>query len=226
MLRVLKSYVCCVGLEVRFGEIGSRAQKTGSWPIACAVTSRRGGGYKTSIGALGAARIKVRNVVGKLPSTRGPIGDTQLGGSKPRLCQPMYPYATLRSPTYRENSHANHTWQPQSYQTACFKGSEAPPVWVRFPSPAPLFRCLACPCVVLGRGSAHRPVPTVSTRLQSFLLSDASIGSSIEIVLDAFIRPSSTRVPADGQRPLQGSQKGAADSFDQESWQRSTHERC
>src|SRR5216684_760978 len=28
------------------------------------------------------------------------------------------------------------------------------------------FRCLACPCVVLGRGSAHRPVPTVSTRLQ------------------------------------------------------------
>ena len=23
------------------------------------------------------------------------------------------------------------------------------------------FRCLACPCVALGRGSAHRPVPTV-----------------------------------------------------------------
>jgi hypothetical protein len=62
MLRVLKSYVCCVGLEVRFGETGSTAQKTGSWPIACAVTSRRGGGYKTSIGALGAAQIKVRNV--------------------------------------------------------------------------------------------------------------------------------------------------------------------
>ena len=32
-------------------------------------------------------------------------------------------------------------------------------------------------------------------------------------------------VPADGQRQLQGSQKGAADSFEQESWQRSTHER-
>ena len=30
------------------------------------------------------------------------------------------------------------------------------------------FRCLACPCVVLGRDLAYRPVPTVSTRLPPF----------------------------------------------------------
>jgi hypothetical protein len=51
----------------------------------------------------------------------------------------MYPYAALRCPTYRENSHANHTWHPPSRQIACFEGSEEMPVWVRFPSPAPLF---------------------------------------------------------------------------------------
>jgi hypothetical protein len=45
--------------------------------------------------------------------------------------------STLRDPTYRENSHANHTWHRHSYQSRCFRGSEAPPVWVRFPSPAP-----------------------------------------------------------------------------------------
>jgi hypothetical protein len=50
-----------------------------------------------------------------------------------------YPHVALRGPTYHENSHANHTWHPPSHQTACFKGSEAPPVWVRFPSPAPFF---------------------------------------------------------------------------------------
>jgi hypothetical protein len=50
----------------------------------------------------------------------------------------MYPYIALRGPTFRENSHANHTWHQHSHQTACFKDSEAPPVWVRFPSPAPL----------------------------------------------------------------------------------------
>ncbi len=31
------------------------------------------------------------------------------------------------------------------------------------------FRCLACPCVVLGGGSAYRPVPKASTLLQPFL---------------------------------------------------------
>jgi hypothetical protein len=43
----------------------------------------------------------------------------------------MYPYVALRGPTYRENSHANHTWHQHSHQTACLKGSEASPVWVR-----------------------------------------------------------------------------------------------
>jgi len=51
--------------------------------------------------------------------------------------QPSRIDVPLRSPTSRENSHANHTWHPPSLQTARFKGSEAPPAWVRFPSPAP-----------------------------------------------------------------------------------------
>src|SRR6266403_4314747 len=50
----------------------------------------------------------------------------------------MYPCVALRCPTYRENSHANHTWHQHSHQTACLKGSEAPSPWVRFPSPAPI----------------------------------------------------------------------------------------
>src|ERR1700722_11605112 len=45
---------------------------------------------------------------------------------------------SLRCPTYRENSHANHTWDPRLRQSACFSAPEAPPAWVRFPSPAPL----------------------------------------------------------------------------------------
>ena len=60
----------------------------------------------------------------------------------------MYPYAALRCTTYRENSHANHTWHPPSHQIASFEGSEEMPVWVRFPSPAPL-----CPLMA---GSEHR----------------------------------------------------------------------
>src|SRR6266404_78802 len=68
----------------------------------------------------------------------GPIGDLRLKGSTLGSRTSRYPYIALRGPTYRENSHANHTWHLQSQQTSCFKGSEAPPVWVRFPSPAPL----------------------------------------------------------------------------------------
>ena len=49
------------------------------------------------------------------------------------------PHMSLCCPTYRENSHANHTWHHRSHQTTCFKGSEAPSLWVRFPSPAPFF---------------------------------------------------------------------------------------
>jgi hypothetical protein len=64
--------------------------------------------------------------------------ETKLKGLNPGLRTPMYPYVALRCPTYRENSHANHTWNPQLHQTTYFEGSEAMPVWVRFPSPAPL----------------------------------------------------------------------------------------
>ena len=62
----------------------------------------------------------------------------------------MYPYLALRGPTYRENSHANHTWHQHSHQIACFKDSEALPVWV-LPIARSTFRCLACPCIALGR---------------------------------------------------------------------------
>src|SRR5258708_35892169 len=91
-----------------------------------------------------------------------PFGDLRLNGLSPGLVRiPMYPYVALRCPTYRENSHANHTWHQPSHQTACFKGSEAPSLWVRFPSPAPLF--------VVWRVPSNRPVPTVSTRLRPLL---------------------------------------------------------
>jgi hypothetical protein len=45
---------------------------------------------------------------------------------------------SLRGPTYRENSHANHTWDSPSRQSACFRVPEPRPAWVRFLSPAPL----------------------------------------------------------------------------------------
>jgi hypothetical protein len=51
----------------------------------------------------------------------------------------MYPYVALRCPTYREKSHANHTWHQRSHETACFLVPDAPSLWVRFPSPAPFF---------------------------------------------------------------------------------------
>jgi len=39
--------------------------------------------------------------------------ETKLKALNPGLRTPMYPYVALRCPTYRENSHANHTWNPQ-----------------------------------------------------------------------------------------------------------------
>src|ERR1700677_4788072 len=32
----------------------------------------------------------------------------------------MCPFIALRCPTYRENSHANHTWHQHTQETACF----------------------------------------------------------------------------------------------------------
>src|ERR1700730_359183 len=70
----------------------------------------------------------------------------------------MYPYVALRCPTYRENSHANHTWHQRSHETACFLVPAAPSPWVRFPSPAPsIFH--GVPPTMPGRGRAfHRPL--------------------------------------------------------------------
>src|ERR1700677_5303788 len=67
-----------------------------------------------------------------------PFGDLRLKGMSPGLRTPMYPYVALRCPTYREKSHANHTWHLRSHETACFLVPAAPSPWVRFPSPAPL----------------------------------------------------------------------------------------
>jgi hypothetical protein len=39
----------------------------------------------------------------------------------------MDPYVALRGPTYRENSHATHTWYPPSQQSAYFLAQKAPP---------------------------------------------------------------------------------------------------
>ncbi len=62
-----------------------------------------------------------------------PVRDLLLPGSR----APMYPYVAVHGPTYRENSHANHTWSPPSRQSVCFSARNVPSVWVRFPSPAP-----------------------------------------------------------------------------------------
>src|ERR1700722_15003965 len=79
-----------------------------------------------------------------------PFGDLRLKGMSPGLRTPMYPYVALRCPTYRENSHANHTWHRPPHKTAYFHGSELSSPWVRFPSPAPLlvaWRVPALSCV-------------------------------------------------------------------------------
>jgi hypothetical protein len=79
-------------------------------------------------------------VAGRLTTRQAGCGrsETKLKALNPGLRTPMYPYVVLCCPTYRENSHANHTWNPQLRQTTYFKDSEAMPVWVRFPSPAPI----------------------------------------------------------------------------------------
>ena len=62
----------------------------------------------------------------------------------------MYPYAALRCPTYRENSHANHTWHQHPQETACFIVPAVPSPWVRFPSPAPFFVAWRVPALPRG----------------------------------------------------------------------------
>jgi amidase len=69
------------------------------------------------------------------------------------------------------------------------------------------FRCLACPCVVLGRYLPYRAVPTVSTRLQ-FIWSNASIGLLVEFVLDGLIGPSSGRLRKFEMAPAAVGQEG------------------
>ena len=77
----------------------------------------------------------------------------RLRGLSPRT---LHTDVSLRGPTYRQNSPAIHTWNPQSHQTACFKGSDAPPVWVRFPSPAPLYVAWRVPASSPTRNRARR----------------------------------------------------------------------
>jgi hypothetical protein len=77
----------------------------------------------------------------------------------------MYPYVALRGPTYRENSHAKHLASAFAANRLFLKPATSFRVG-SIPIARSTFCCLACPSVVLGRGSAHRPIPTVSTRLQ------------------------------------------------------------
>jgi hypothetical protein len=61
----------------------------------------------------------------------GPIGDLRLKGSSLGSRTSMYPYEALRGPTYRENSHANHTSGPHSHQTAWLKTRKRRPCITR-----------------------------------------------------------------------------------------------
>jgi hypothetical protein len=97
----------------------------------------------------------------------------------------MYRYLTLRCPTYRENSHANHTWRQHSRQTACFKGSEARSSWVRFPSPAPLLDWPQDPVGTRGWGQHVDPVGKCWER--------ASILRRSRVLRRAHVAPAFTR---------------------------------
>jgi hypothetical protein len=52
-------------------------------------------------------------------STEWPLAvqSRRLKGWSPGSRTSMYPYVASRGPTYRENSHASHTWYPSSRQT-------------------------------------------------------------------------------------------------------------
>ena len=80
--------------------------------------------------------VVLYQVAGVLPAQTydrsWPFGDLRLKGLSLGVRTPMYPYVALR-PTYRENSHADHTWRQHSHQTASFKVLEAPPVWTELP---------------------------------------------------------------------------------------------
>ena len=110
-------------------------------------SSRRRRGMSRSAGKMrGGAAAADDNGFGEIPSGRVvrhrqcPVVAGQslrLKGSRPGFHTAVLPYLALRGPTYRKNSHANHTWRQHSHQTACFQGPELPSPWVRFPSPAP-----------------------------------------------------------------------------------------
>jgi hypothetical protein len=90
----------------------------------------------------------------------------RLKGSSPALRTPMYPYVALRRPTYRENSHANHTWHPPSQKPLVSSLGAAARVG-SIPIARSTFRCLACPCVVLGREPVKRRRVVASNALPS-----------------------------------------------------------
>ena len=133
----------------------------------------------------------------------------------------MYPYVALGGPTYRENSHANHTWRKYSHQTACFKGSEAPPPWVRFPSPAPFSVVWRRPVLPQHATSriAQFPQPRYGrNRSLDRMLRSASRS---EVVIDRLVGPSST--PCCRRRPT-ASEQSNRELSQNEHWRRCTIE--
>jgi hypothetical protein len=70
----------------------------------------------------------------------------------------------LRCPTYRENSHANHTWDSSSRQSACFSAPEAPSGSI--PIARSTFRCFPL-AFVLGEAFARCSVSKASMRRNS-----------------------------------------------------------
>jgi hypothetical protein len=103
----------------------------------------------------------------------------------------MYPYVTLRCPIPRKFTRQSHLGFAIAPKRLFFSSGSTARVG-SIPIARSTFRCLACACVVLGRGSVHRPVPTVSTPLQLPLIEcvDRAPRSNS---LDGLIRPSSTR---------------------------------
>jgi hypothetical protein len=165
-------------LSTRYSADGSRSRgKNGN----AALSSY----WRTSVTALWRSIVRVHRpeVAGQRPS---------VGRHEPEI---SITDVSLRGPTYLKNSHAHHTWDSSPHQTACFTVSEALPVWVRFPSPAPEFHPVRRPLAAIGSSAGWRFVSRQAKRT-------ASTSSGV-------IRPS----PAVCSRAAAASAKTPAETF-------------
>ena len=93
--------------------------------------------------------------------SKWPVGDLRLKGSS------SHTGVSLRSPTwphiprkFTSPSHLRSAIAPNRLFSSSERGARVGSI----PIARSIFRCLACPCVALGRDLACRPVPTVSIR--------------------------------------------------------------